>query len=260
VNPAEIAEDLMAYLPGAGIEREWSHGGCLSYQRGSTPFFANVSAVRAGDAAGVDSLARHAAEWFGGRGRTDCFWFVTPSATPAAAVSELTALGLAEAEHGTAMTMSSPPPPGPDGVDIREAQSVDDFLAYRLLTLEAGSARGVDEAQRAATVADHPQAWRDLRLMGRRRRCYLAYVDGRPLAAGGLLFTDHDAACLAGGVTAPEARGHGLYRALVRHRWEVAAAEGVPALVVQASDDSQPILSRLGFGKVADIALLRQAF
>ena len=56
------------------------------------------------------------------------------------------------------MTMSDPPPPGQDGVDVREVKDVDAFLSYRLLTLEAGSAHGVDEAQRAATVADHRQA------------------------------------------------------------------------------------------------------
>ena len=80
------------------------------------------------------------------------------------------------------------------------------------------------------------------------------------LAAGGLLFTDHDAVCLAGGATASQARGRGLNPALVRHRSDVVAAEGVSLLVVQASDDSQPILSRLGFRKVADVTLLRQAF
>jgi hypothetical protein len=51
-----------------------------------------------------------------------------------------------------------------------------------------------------------------------------------------------------------------LVPALVRHRWDVAASEGLPALVVQASDESQPILSALGFAKVADLRLLRHAF
>jgi hypothetical protein len=260
VDHARLAEDLMAYLPGARLERDWSRGACLSYLPGPTPFFANVSAVRTGDAAGLAALVKHAAEWFGARGRSDCYWFVTPSATPANAVDHLTALGLVEVGHGTAMTISEPPPPGPDGVDIREVADKDSFLAYRLLTLEAGSPHGVAASERLATVASHDEAWEELLAMGRQRRNYLAYVDGEPLAAGGLLFTDHDAVCLAGGATAPAARGRGLYRALVRHRWDVVASEGVPVLVVQASDDSQPILSKLGFRAVSDITLLRQAF
>jgi GNAT superfamily N-acetyltransferase len=260
MDPAKIAEDLMAYVPGPRLDRQWSLGGCLSYLPGPTPFFANVSAVRAGDAGGLARLVDHAAEWFAERGRSDCYWFVTPSTTPADAVAQLTPRGLAEVGHGTALTMADPPPVGPVGIDIRTVEDPDSFLTYRLLTLAAGSVDGVDETQRAAAIADNAQAWQDLLAMGERRRCYLAYIDGEPLAAGGLLFIEGDAACLSGGATAAEARGRGLYRALVRHRWDVAAAAGVPSLVVQASEDSQPILSRLGFQKVADIALLRQAF
>lgn len=250
----------MAYLPGPRVERDWSRGGCLTYQPGPTPFFANVSAVRAGDGAGLAALAQHAAHWFAARGRSDCYWFVSPSTTPPDATRELTSLGLVAVGHGTAMTTTEPPPPGPADVDIREVRDRQSFLAYRLLTLEAGGTHGVDDAERAATIADHDEAWRDLLAAGRRRRCYLAYVDGEPVSAAGLLFTDHDAVCLSGGATAPAARGGGLYRALVRHRWDVVAAEGVPVLVVQASDDSQPILSGLGFQKVADLTLLRQPF
>jgi GNAT superfamily N-acetyltransferase len=260
MDPAEIAEDAMAYLPGARLEREWVLGGCLSWLPGPTPFFANVSAVRADGAETLRRLANHAVEWFGARGRQDCYWFLSPSTTPIDAVEVLTELGVSIVGHGTALMMSSPPPPGPDGIEIREVDGPDSFLTYRLLTLEAGATGGVDDAARAAAIASHDEAWQDMRALGRRRRSYLAYVDGEPLSAGGLLLTEHGVACLAGGATAPSARGRGLYRALVRHRWDIAAAEGVPTLVVQASDDSEPILSALGFTKVADLTLMRQSF
>jgi predicted acetyltransferase len=55
---------------------------------------------------------------------------------------------------------------------------------------------------------------------------------------------------LSGGATAPWARGRGAYRALVRARWEDAAARGTPTLAVQAGSMSAPILRRLGFEKV----------
>jgi len=258
VDPAQIAEDAMAYLPGARVERDWSAGGCLTFQPGPSPLSATVSAVRTVSASGLDELVRYSAGWFAARGRADCYWFVTPATTPADAGSRLAARGLTPWAHGTAMTMTSPPPAGPDGVDIREVRDVDAYLTYNLLTLEAGSTEPIDDAARAAAVAANDAAWRDLLAVNGRRRCFLAFVDGEPVAAGGMDFTEHGAAVLAGGATVPAARGRGLYRALVRHRWDVSAAEGVPALVTQASDESRPILAALGFATVAELDLFRQ--
>jgi GNAT superfamily N-acetyltransferase len=56
-----------------------------------------------------------------------------------------------------------------------------------------------------------------------------------------------DFAGLWGGGTLAEWRGRGIYRALVAHRAAQAAARGVRYLQVDASDDSRPILRRLGF-------------
>jgi GNAT superfamily N-acetyltransferase len=55
---------------------------------------------------------------------------------------------------------------------------------------------------------------------------------------------------LWGGTTVPEWRGHGVYRALVARRAQLALARGVRYLQVDATDDSNPILSRLGFRAV----------
>jgi GNAT superfamily N-acetyltransferase len=56
-----------------------------------------------------------------------------------------------------------------------------------------------------------------------------------------------DFAGLWGGGTVAEWRGRGIYRALVAHRAALAAARGIRYLQVDASDDSRPILQRLGF-------------
>ncbi|MFC4032923.1 GNAT family N-acetyltransferase [Streptomyces polygonati] len=56
-----------------------------------------------------------------------------------------------------------------------------------------------------------------------------------------------DFASLWGGGTVPEWRGRGIYRALVAHRARIAAARNIRYLQVDASDDSRPILRRLGF-------------
>lgn len=56
---------------------------------------------------------------------------------------------------------------------------------------------------------------------------------------------------LWGGSTLRQWRGRGIYRALVAARAGLAAARGVRYLQVDASDDSLPILRRLGFHEVA---------
>jgi GNAT superfamily N-acetyltransferase len=50
-----------------------------------------------------------------------------------------------------------------------------------------------------------------------------------------------------GGGTLPEWRRRGIYRALVAHRARLALARGFELVEVDASDDSRPILERLGF-------------
>jgi len=54
-------------------------------------------------------------------------------------------------------------------------------------------------------------------------------------------------ATLWGGATLPAWRRRGIYRATVAHRAQLAAARGFELLEVDASDDSRPILERLGF-------------
>jgi len=54
-------------------------------------------------------------------------------------------------------------------------------------------------------------------------------------------------ATLWGGATLPEWRRRGIYRATVAYRANLAAARGFQYLEVDASDDSRPILERLGF-------------
>jgi GNAT superfamily N-acetyltransferase len=54
-------------------------------------------------------------------------------------------------------------------------------------------------------------------------------------------------ATLWGGATLPDWRRRGIYRATVAHRAGLAASRGFRYLEVDASDDSRPILERLGF-------------
>ncbi|MEU3463823.1 GNAT family N-acetyltransferase [Streptomyces sp. NPDC006733] len=60
-----------------------------------------------------------------------------------------------------------------------------------------------------------------------------------------------DFAGLWGGGTVAAWRGRGIYRALVAHRARIAAELGYPYLQVDASDQSSPILRRLGFAALS---------
>jgi len=56
---------------------------------------------------------------------------------------------------------------------------------------------------------------------------------------------------LWGGGTLPQWRRRGIYRALVRYRAELAAQRGYAYLTVDATDQSRPILERIGFERLA---------
>jgi GNAT superfamily N-acetyltransferase len=84
---------------------------------------------------------------------------------------------------------------------------------------------------------------------------WLAYVDGEPVAYAGAIAGPRGL-FLTGGVTVPEARGRGAYRALVRARWDEAVRLGTPALVVHAEDASRRVLERIGFRRMSPIVEL----
>lgn len=77
---------------------------------------------------------------------------------------------------------------------------------------------------------------------------FVAEADGQVVSSAWLVFKPGTQfAGLWGGATLPAWRRRGIYRALVARRAELAAARGVRYLQVDASDDSRPVLERLGF-------------
>jgi GNAT superfamily N-acetyltransferase len=76
----------------------------------------------------------------------------------------------------------------------------------------------------------------------------VAIADGQPVSGGRVDFEDDvEFAGLFGGVTLPEYRGRGLYRATVARRAELARERGYRWLYSDALPTSRPILERLGF-------------
>ncbi|WP_030777514.1 GNAT family N-acetyltransferase [Streptomyces sp. NRRL S-920] len=76
----------------------------------------------------------------------------------------------------------------------------------------------------------------------------VAMAGERPVCGARMEFCPGtDFAGLWGGGTDPRWRGKGIYRATVAYRARIAAERGYRYLQVDASDDSRPILDRLGF-------------
>jgi GNAT superfamily N-acetyltransferase len=76
----------------------------------------------------------------------------------------------------------------------------------------------------------------------------VAVVDGHPVSGGRVDFEEGvEFAGLFGGITLPEYRRRGLYRAAVAKRAELARERGYRWLYADALPTSRPILERLGF-------------
>ena len=70
-------------------------------------------------------------------------------------------------------------------------------------------------------------------------------------AAWSSLWSDRDFSPLFGGAVLPAWRRRGIYRAMVAARARAAERLGIRWLVVDASEESAPILRQLGFAEVA---------
>ena len=183
------------------------------------------------------------------RGRSASTWEVADSATPPDLVERLERLGLVPFEEPLAigMVLTEEPPPPPPGVEARRVETLDEYTTAHRIAFEAF---GMPEERRERALAAAVARYGESPSEG-----YLAFVDGEPVGTGTARFTDAAAVLYAGSVL-PHARGRGAYRALVRARWDDAAARGTPALVTHAGAMSLPILRRLGFRDVARIRIL----
>jgi len=179
-------------------------------------------------------------------------WWLSEHATPADVAERLLEHGLTIVEGDyliDGMLLTSPPPPAPRGVEARPIASAAELAEASALQYEVFA---TPPEQRRRGAAEEFE-----RLCGtEQERVYAAWVDGRLAGAGRSYFTPRGV-MMAGGATAPWARGRGAYRALVCARWEDAAARGTPALAVHAKDTSAPILTRLGFEKVLQFRRLQ---
>jgi GNAT superfamily N-acetyltransferase len=195
----------------------------------------------------LDEVRGHLRE----RGRTRTQWEVGSTAPPGL-VEALVERGLARDGDGyaVALVLTQEPPPVP-GLVARRIESFEEYVAANAVQWEAFES---PEPEIAEAKASLEQRWRDtVNLM------HGVWLDGAIVCAGTSTPSEHGL-LLYGGATLPSARGRGAYRALIRARWDDAAALGTPALITQGGTMSRPILERLGFERVGEVHMLLDDF
>jgi GNAT superfamily N-acetyltransferase len=246
-----LAEDAFAYTPiSPASEREEREQYVLFHGRNRHHLYGLALRLRAGG--DVGTVADEVRAWFAERGRTEFTWLASDSSTPRDLRQRLLRLGARpDADepvyYGMVLTK---PPPEVEGIEARPVETFEEYAAVRELGWDL---LGISEEDRAEPRARLREAWNDYQAVD--SLSFAAFVDDRVVAAGGVQFTPYGA-YLAGGSTHPDYRRRGCYRALVRARWDAAAARGTPLLAVQAGAMSKPILERLGFQQIATVYAL----
>ena len=151
-----------------------------------------------------------------------------------------------EATENAMARVASPTCPAVDGIVISRVDTFDAFAASVRVEVEAFDLSAEERRETEAGLADR---WREYASADQHRR-WTAAADGRVVGTASGAF-GAAGLNLFGGAVLPEARGRGVYQALVSARWEAAVQAGTPALTVQAGRMSRPILERLGFTSVA---------
>lgn len=255
MDPAAVAEDASGYVvTEPGEVRETRPEVILTHGPIPMPEYGSASRLRLGPE--VDAAVRMVRAWFAQHGRERFVWAVGPSTTPSDLERRLLDLGAEPNPGGTemmAMVLDHEPPPSPADVELRRVETFADYATTWELVFEGFSMPDEERdavrstlRERWVATADDPGRW-----------SYLALIDGVPVAGGAVRRTVHGPLFLAGGVTLPSFRGRGIYRALVRARWDDALRLGAGALIVNANvETSYPILERLGFRAVGRVRFL----
>ncbi|MFJ8007520.1 GNAT family N-acetyltransferase [Streptomyces fagopyri] len=193
----------------------------------------------------LDTLIARQRDFYAARG--EAFeWKTRAHDLPADLTDRLTAAGFVAEDTETVLIGRSADlatdPVLPDGVTLRRVTARSDL--ERIAALES-TVWGEDSSWLAddlgARIENAPENTVVL----------VAEARAEVVCAAWLVFNEGvDFGGLWGGSTVEEWRGQGIYRAMVAHRAQLAAAREVPYLYVDASADSTPILTRLGLHAV----------
>ena len=249
----DVAEDAFAYIEGPSIEFDRRPELVLRNMPSPHPTFGMALRPRLDD---VPAAIDHARGWFAERGREGYTWFVSNASQPADLAGRLRAAGAVPDPQDPVYTgmVLERAPAAVDGVEVRKVDTYEDYAGASELTWRSFD---FSEEQRAELRLGLRERWEKARAneLGER---FVALLDGEVVGSGGIAYPP-GCVYLLGGNVAEGSRGRGVYRALVRARWDEAVARGTPALVVQAGRMSRPILERLGFRPVCTIEALVDA-
>ena len=188
------------------------------------------------------------------RGKTVLGWWIAPEHDAYAPYLE--ALGLVNEDSPgfeaieNAMALVAPPPVSTrEDVEVKQVESLDEFAGAARVRIEAFQMPAHMREEMEAGLAKRFEEYEDPRNPG---RSFIALVDGRIVGASTAVAADAGVN-LFGGSVLQEARGRGVYQALLRARWDFAVERGTPALTVQAGRMSKPIVERLGFVQLAAV-------
>lgn len=249
---AETPDRFVHVAAGGSVQRFADDRVCILHG----PTWASISGVSVGENE-VESLVREVRERLAAE--KDPVWWIGPSARPPGLHDQLRALGLREPRdrasllHAVALTHE--PAGAAEGIVVSRIETYEQFRAAREVQWDAFDTL---EARRAEKRALLREEFEESQCLGF-PVAFMAMLGGRPAAMAMAVPSDRGV-LLIGGATAQWARGRGIYRALIRARWDYAVARGTPALVTHAAPEtSYPILRRLGFQDVCTIRRLQDA-
>jgi hypothetical protein len=208
----------------------------------SEVFWTSLSEANADEA-----IAAHV-EFYRSRGLS-FVWGVYDYDLPHDLGTRLVKAGFVEDSSSTVMIAESSrvaeEPTLPDGVElvhVRDAAGVDLLISVH----ESVFARDHQDLRRSLL--------RRLRVAPQEIEMFVVTSGGVPISSSRIEFLPASQfAALWGGSTEPQWRGRGIYRAQTSRRAQLASERGYPYLMVLASDNSRPILTRLGFETLSHV-------
>jgi hypothetical protein len=169
----------------------------------------------------VDSARQVARE----RGKSLLAWWVEPDCRDleerfeAAGLVHQDTPGFEAVEN--AMVLLEPPRArAATGVEVKQTETYEEFVAATHVVMDAFD---FPEAMRAESIAEAPKRWEEYTTPSNPGRQFIALIDGGVVGAA---FAVLGAAGvnLFGGSVLEEARGRGVYQALIAARWQAAVA------------------------------------